>query len=180
MTTTNQTQIFKSYSDFLNRPDKTINGVSKDFAKMYPNYIETNLTNKGCWDCVDCTNCHYCSNCTGCTNCHYCSYCTGCYKCEYCNFCNDSVYCDNCVHSKWLQYRIDYKDNRLDKEKYNEAYNDFCDMLDDVYGTINICGYEYTASYILDNIHPRDFDVYLQEYMYELEQEKLETEMQTA
>jgi len=66
MTTTNQTQIFKSYSDFLNRPDKTINGVSKDFAKMYPNYQKDNQTNIDCWNCVGCTYCN------GCVECRYC------------------------------------------------------------------------------------------------------------
>jgi|GEM_PF-2018773 len=166
METTNQTLIFESYNDFLNRQDKSINGVSKEFANANPDYKKHNQTNTGCWNCTSCTNCKDCISC---------NYCTNCVSCNCCIYCNDCVYCNNCVRSKWLQYRTDYIDNRLDKEKYNEAYNSFCDVLDDCYGSIKICGYEYTASNILDQIHPRDFDMYLLDYI-----EELENELQTA
>ena len=65
----NQTQVFKSYSDFLKRVDKTVNGVSEDFAKKNTDYLENNNTNKGCWNCKGCSDCFDCSGCSGCFAC---------------------------------------------------------------------------------------------------------------
>ena len=43
-----QTQIFKSYSEFLRRADKDINGVSQSFADDHSNYVANNKYNEGC------------------------------------------------------------------------------------------------------------------------------------
>lgn len=51
------TQIFQSYSEFLNREDQTINGVSPQFAERVPDFEKQNETNKGCWNCVSCVRC---------------------------------------------------------------------------------------------------------------------------
>ena len=45
------TQIFDSFSAFINRIDKTVNGVDADFVYANPDWEETNETNKGCWRC---------------------------------------------------------------------------------------------------------------------------------
>lgn len=52
-----KTEIFKTYRDFLNREDKTLNGVSPEFAKKHPDYEKQNETNRGCWNCSDCSDC---------------------------------------------------------------------------------------------------------------------------
>ena len=62
-----ETDIFKSYEDFKNRPDKSVNGVSEDFSRAYTDYRQINQTNSGCWDCEDFTGCE---DCTGCTTLH--------------------------------------------------------------------------------------------------------------
>ena len=80
----NQTQVFKSYSDFLKRVDKTVNGVSEDFAKKNTDYLENNNTNKGCWNCKgcsDCFDCKGCFDCKDCSDCKGCSDCSGCFAC---------------------------------------------------------------------------------------------------
>jgi hypothetical protein len=61
------TQIFNSYIDFLNREDKEINGVSKDFAELNSDFEKQNETNKGCWNCSYCSDCSYCSYCSKCS-----------------------------------------------------------------------------------------------------------------
>jgi len=53
-----KTEIFKNYSEFLNREDKDINGVSPEFVKDNENYQADNNTNEDCW------NCRYCSACS--------------------------------------------------------------------------------------------------------------------
>lgn len=88
-----KTQIFNSYQEFQEREDKTINGVSPEYAKRNPNYQEDNATNQGCyessgctgsidclqsWNLKDCTNCSTCSNSENCNNCSYCSWCYAC------------------------------------------------------------------------------------------------------
>jgi hypothetical protein len=60
-----KTQIFNNYSDFLNREDKDLNGVSKEFAENNPNWESENETNDACWNCSDCWNCSNCSYCSG-------------------------------------------------------------------------------------------------------------------
>jgi len=69
----NKTQIFKSYSDFRNREDKTLNGVSEEFAQKNPKWEEQNATNKGCYNCSSCSSCSYCSSCSDCSSCSSCS-----------------------------------------------------------------------------------------------------------
>lgn len=49
------TQIFKNWFDFNNREDRDINGVSEEFAKDHPEFEKENETNKGCWNCSDCS-----------------------------------------------------------------------------------------------------------------------------
>lgn len=61
-----KTQIFESYSAFLSREDKDLNGVSKQFAESHPNYEVDNETNKACWNCSDCSGCSDCSDCSDC------------------------------------------------------------------------------------------------------------------
>lgn len=70
-----KTVVFKTYSDFLAREDKKINGVSPEFAEKHPDYEKQNETNIGCWncsgcyDCYDCSRCYDCSGCSGCSDC---------------------------------------------------------------------------------------------------------------
>lgn len=45
-----KTQIFKDYSEFLNREDKNLNGVTQQFADQNPNWAEER-NNEGCWNC---------------------------------------------------------------------------------------------------------------------------------
>jgi len=56
------TQIFKDYSDFIDREDKKINGVSEEFAKEYPDYEKQNATNEACWNCESCVSCVSCKS----------------------------------------------------------------------------------------------------------------------
>ena len=80
-----KTEIFNSYEEFLNRPDKSINGISINFALKYPNYEKDNETNNNCYNCLNCNNCincDYCINCSYCTNSSLCDeyhHCTNCY-----------------------------------------------------------------------------------------------------
>ena len=62
-----KTQIFKSYSEFKQRSDRSINGVDESFAKEHPNYEVDNSTNKGCWNCYECSECYDCDKSYGCT-----------------------------------------------------------------------------------------------------------------
>ena len=49
-----------------------------------------------------------------------------------------------------------------------EMYND---MLDDVYGTVNIAGYEYSTSQALKAIDPIAYSVGMNDYESQLEEE---------
>ncbi len=87
-----KTEIFDTYKSFQKREDKSINGVSPDFAKKHPDYVNENKYNKGCWDCYDCSGCSGCSGCHDCYDCSYCSCCSrcsGCYGCTRCDSCTD-------------------------------------------------------------------------------------------
>jgi len=74
-------QTFESYSDFLNRENKNINGIlSKDIESelQLTRWQEQNETNKGCWNVrgfgknnKDCTNCFNISDCENCENCEH-------------------------------------------------------------------------------------------------------------
>ena len=67
-----KTKIYKSYADFLNRADKSINGVSEDFAAEHPDFEKDNESNSGCWNCYDCQNCESCKWCVSCELCEWC------------------------------------------------------------------------------------------------------------
>ena len=72
------TQIFDSYSDFMKREDKKINGVSKAFSENNPDFEKDNETNEGCWDCSGCRFCRYSIDCRRCLDCRFLSDCSGC------------------------------------------------------------------------------------------------------
>jgi len=46
-----KTQIFADLNQFLSRKDKSINGVSPEFAQENPGFETDNETNDGCWNC---------------------------------------------------------------------------------------------------------------------------------
>jgi hypothetical protein len=62
-----------------------------------------------------------------------------------------------------IQYRI-----ALTSWELEQAYNE---MLDDVYGTVNIAGYEYDTSKALKEIDPIAYRVGMNDYESQLEQE---------
>ena len=93
---TNKTQVFDTFNAFMQRKDKKINGVSKDFAEDNPDFEDQNATNEGCWNCQDCTNCTDCINCINCTYCTICGYCTNCMNCPNCKHCLDCTGCTIC------------------------------------------------------------------------------------
>ena len=105
-----KTEIFNSYKEFHNRPNKFVNGVSTKFALNYPNFHSQNLTNKGCFNVIDCTNCTKCSwcyNCDNCVNCRHCNSCNDCINCHdytysrpynHCANCHDDLHCNHCIH----------------------------------------------------------------------------------
>jgi len=66
-----KTEVFESYLKFLERPDKSVNGVIKGFAEIFPNWEQMNETNEGCWNCLDCKNCKYCWDCEDCVGCAF-------------------------------------------------------------------------------------------------------------
>ena len=77
-----KTQIFETYSDFLKREDKAVNGVSPEFAKNRPDYEKQNETNQACWDCDNCEDCKDCKACDNCKDCKACEDCKRCWDCE--------------------------------------------------------------------------------------------------
>lgn len=48
-----KTLIFKDYLEFYHREDKTINGVSAEFAENNPEYEKQNETNDDCWNALE-------------------------------------------------------------------------------------------------------------------------------
>ena len=67
-------QIFKDYDEFLNRSDKSVNGVTQKF--LDENYlILEHLQLKNCIGCFNCFNCKDCINCKDCLNCEDCKDC---------------------------------------------------------------------------------------------------------
>ena len=72
------TQVFKNFIDFYHREDKSINGVSPEFAIKYPDYEQDNHTNMGCWNCRDCEDCTDCYDCVDCYECDECANCVSC------------------------------------------------------------------------------------------------------
>lgn len=59
-----KTQIFENYTVFLNRSDKTVNGVDAEFASVYEAF-EKERGNEACWNCSGCSGCSDCSDCSG-------------------------------------------------------------------------------------------------------------------
>jgi len=108
MTNIAKTQIFETHQEFKNREDKSVNGVSSEFAERYPNWRQTNETNEGCWNCVGCEYCTYCANCQECKSCkhcrNYCAFCTNCINCVSCCSCHNCLnclgcnFCTDCTH----------------------------------------------------------------------------------
>lgn len=86
-----KTEIFSSIGAFMERTDRSLNGVSSEFVAQHPNWEEMNATNNGCWNCEDCVNC---ANCERCIRCSYCFACEDCYDCARCV---DSYCCYHCV-----------------------------------------------------------------------------------
>jgi hypothetical protein len=108
-----KTLIFNSYNEFLNRPDKLINGVSQDFANENPKYEAMNETNKACWNCRYCSDCSDCSSCSDCSYCAYCSSCSSCSdcsSCSYCSYCSFCYDCSSCSYCSYCSYCADCSD----------------------------------------------------------------------
>lgn len=76
-----ETQVFRDFYEFMTRPDKSVNGVSPEHAEKYPDYIDDNNSNIGCWNCVKCIDCDYCIDCGNCIDCVNCSDCDSCTLC---------------------------------------------------------------------------------------------------
>ena len=47
------TEVFNNKKEFLSRADKSVNGVSPEFAEKYPDYEDGNKLNLGCWNCYN-------------------------------------------------------------------------------------------------------------------------------
>lgn len=77
----NKTKIFINKSHFDQRPDRSVNGVSREFAMMYPHWLEQNTHNTACWECVECQDCY---RCVGCVNCWRCNTSENCINCNSC------------------------------------------------------------------------------------------------
>ncbi len=85
------TKIFKTFSEFTDRPDKSVNGVSPTFAKEHPYYESDNKGNVGCWECIDCWGCVECIDCERCNESVRLTWCTGCYESVGLTSCHDCV-----------------------------------------------------------------------------------------
>jgi len=130
------TKIFKSYDEFLNRKDKSLNGVSEGFSKNNPNYLIENKTNVGCWNCsgcshcFDCAHCYDCYDCSDCARCAHCYRCAGCYRCADCSDCyGQRVIIENIpkienIHNKILDACSN--DDSLDMSKWHTCETTHC------------------------------------------------------
>ena len=58
-----KTKVYKNYDSFLKREDKSINGVTKEFAQKHGIDLDLDNGNKGCWNCRDCKECYRCVCC---------------------------------------------------------------------------------------------------------------------
>jgi len=79
-----KTIMYKNYTAFLAREDKTLNGVSEDFAREHPEVLFEDTNNIACFNCVSCNNCIACEKCTNCDDCVRCNYCDDCIDCYSC------------------------------------------------------------------------------------------------
>lgn len=112
----NTTLVFESFEHFSKRENKSINGVSKEFAEKHSDSLQQNATNYGCWNCSGCHFCASCTDCFLCTCCTSCFDCRGCRNCQNCEFsktlsfcsncsrCTDCIYCQSCNHSQNLYF----------------------------------------------------------------------------
>lgn len=100
-------EIFKDYQAFLERPDKSVNGVSPEFVERYPDVLLFDFSlsgssiNEGCWNCLYCKRCKNCIECDYCTKCNNCSYCSDVHNSSDCLYCMRSdvlTNCEYCVH----------------------------------------------------------------------------------
>jgi len=60
-----KTEIFKDYAAFLQRPNKAVNGYSKENAEHWDK--DSMKENAGCWECEECYGCIDCKHCTECS-----------------------------------------------------------------------------------------------------------------
>ena len=58
-----QTKVYPDYATFLAREDKTLNGVTAQFADDNPCW-EEERNSKGCWNCSGCFDCSGCYRCS--------------------------------------------------------------------------------------------------------------------
>ena len=70
------TQIFENHKAFTERENKSVNGVSPEFAAENPEW-DIESENKGCWNCSHCSRCYGCYGCSLCSRCSRCSDCSG-------------------------------------------------------------------------------------------------------
>lgn len=106
-----KTEIFASYKLFMQRKDRTLNGVSPEFAEKYPDYEQQNESNMGCYNCIGCTRCRTCVECQFCDNCRSsCKNCSGCVDCKSCKNCVDCKSCKGCKNCKSSNNCIKCKD----------------------------------------------------------------------
>jgi len=59
-----------------------------------------------------------------------------------------------------------------DKYTEQELYGMYDEMLDDVYGMVDICGYSYDASTALERIDPTAYEVGFSDYCSMLEEDE--------
>jgi hypothetical protein len=96
-----QTKIYNDVGEFYLRKNLAENGVDKQFALNNPNYINDNITNKGCWNCLSTIYSHGCYNCENCNNLHLCG------MSKNCSFCYMSMGLINCTSIIQCEYLHD-------------------------------------------------------------------------
>ena len=94
-----KTLIFEDIKAFWTREDKKINGVSKEFAELNPNW-DKERGNEGCWNCSRCSDCSDCSSCSRCSDCSRCSRCSDCFRCSSCSDCSSCYDCSGLAAQK--------------------------------------------------------------------------------
>lgn len=92
------TQIFNTYYEFCRRPDKSVNGVSPEFAASHSNWEADNASNVGCWNCSLCSFCVLCSSCVRCSDCKRCAQCSECRRCVHCLYNTNEQELSDCVY----------------------------------------------------------------------------------
>ena len=90
-----KTEIYKDYKAFLERDNKTLNGVTQVFADENPGW-EVECGNVACWNCSGCSDCSGCFDCSDCSDCFDCSGCSGCSRCSDCFDCSGCSRCSDC------------------------------------------------------------------------------------